>query len=114
MIEAIKNRLKEGSITNVIRFGEDLPQPDYVVVKSERTEYGRLIRIIAHANAENISILEPYIFTELSQLINAYNFTATTGEEFSLIDVEWNDIIGQSDDNTYSMERVYLLPMMLY
>lgn len=115
MIDAIKARLQTGSIPNVIKFGEGYPSAPYVVVKAEREARGRTIRIIAHANEAEIALLEPYIFNEVQTLVYDYDFTDANGNGFQLEDIkEWTDTVAQSDDNTYSMERVYLLPMMLY
>lgn len=115
MIDAIKARLQTGTISNVIKFGEGYPSPPYVVVKAEKEARGRTVRIIAHANESDIALLEPYIFNEVQALVYDYDFTDGNGNGFQLEDIkEWTDIIAQSDDNTYSMERVYLLPMMLY
>lgn len=114
MIEAIRARLKTGSITQVIEFGEERPAParGYVVIKDEgSTDGGKSFRLIAHLPVGDNDRIRRYVQKELSDLLVGQILTDSEGNSNELlITGETTGIITGNDDGTLSMERVFLLP----
>ncbi len=118
MFTVIVARLKTGSIPDVVAFGTStLPAPPYVVVKPERDALGRgrVFRIIAHAEPDQQVFLQDYVFEELSTLLDGYTAETRLGNRNQVLsEQEWTDIIGNNDDGTISMERVFLVPSQIH
>lgn len=118
MIDAIVARLQtSATIPNAVKFGpwEAPPSPPYVCVKPEIHPAGRGIRIIAHTTAEESSILDDYIFNEVSEILKDYEFTDTNGNNLVVKDAEeYTEVMADNDDNTISMERLFYVPSRLH
>jgi len=113
---AVVQRLQTGQVTNVVRYGTaQLPAPPYVVVRTEQRDNGRALRFIAHFQPDQHKWLETYVLKELSDLLSDYHGVTDDGIHFRVIPTqEWSDIITGNDDGTISMERVFLLPGVLF
>ena len=114
MINDIIARLREGSIPNVVLYAGNMASPPtpYVTVKPEEekdkekdTETVK-IRIIAHADPGSFDLLEQYITTELSGLLKRKMINGYMERGGS----EWTGITENKENNTISMERVFLYP----
>lgn len=124
MIQEIIDRLVTGSITNVVKFGSDLPDAPYVVVKPETYNGNRGVRVIAHftKGADEYEIsdtisnpLDDYIYTEVVDLLSDYEFTDHNGLTLVVKDAhEIVDVGVESDDGTVSMEHLFYIPMLQY
>ena len=116
MLTKIMERLREGSIGNVFRFGDvDTPTSSpYVCVKPEVNPIGRTFRIIAHYDKGNGAALDLYIFNEVVDLLSNYSYTDEYGNYVTVKDAkEYTDIITDNDDSTISMERLFYIPLIL-
>lgn len=116
MTTAIVAQLKTGTYTNVVPFGRTAQNPPYVVVKPE---FGpgqtRLFRIFLHVLPSQQILLEDYIFDELTDLLSEFQGTDRNGNVFKLLPTdEFSDFAVTNDDDTLSMERVFLVPQRLY
>ncbi len=118
MFTVIVARLKTGSIPDVVPFGTStLPAPPYVVVKPERDAIGRgrAFRIVAHAAPDQQIFLQDYVFEELSDLLDGYTAESRLGNLNQVLsEQDWTDLIGNNDDGTISMERVFLVPSRIH
>ena len=118
MFTVIVARLKTGSIPDVVAFGTStLPAPPYVVVKPERDALGRgrAFRIVPHAEPDQQVFLEDYLREELSTLLDGYTAESRLGNRNQVYsENDWSDIIGNNDDGTISMERVFLVPSRIH
>ena len=117
MITKIVEKLKTGTVKNVIPFGWSLPAAPYVVVKMERDSLGRGIayRIIAHFKPGQNIFLEDYVMNELMTLLDGYAAITRHGTYQELESTgEWGALVTDNDDSTISMERVFLVPGMIY
>jgi hypothetical protein len=117
MIGTVVEKLKTGTIKNVVPFGSKLPAAPYVVVKQEPAPDNETrFRIIVHAvQGSQIIILNPYIFNELSTLLSGFSAEDEVGNQFLLEDrQEWSGVIPSSDDSTISMERCFYAPLLLF
>jgi hypothetical protein len=116
--QTLITRLQTGTITNVVQFGTSvLPAPPYVVLKFERDPAGRgrALRVITHYEPDQQKWLEDYVFDQLSDLLLDYVGETDEGVNFRVHGTqEWTDIITGNDDGTISMERVFLLPGLLF
>ena len=116
MLTKVMERLREGSIQNVFRFGDvDSPTTSpYVCVKSEVNPIGRTFRIIAHFDKGFASALDLYIFNELPDLLTNYSYTDEYGNYVTVKDAkEYTDVVTDNDDSTISMERLFYIPLIL-
>lgn len=124
MTYEIMKQLKTGSISNVVKFGGDLPEAPYVVVKPETYPGGRGYRIITHflpASAEYMTggkiytPMDDYVQTELPTLLSGFEFTNNKGQSMTVKDTaEITDIEAVSDDSTVSMERLFYVPFIQF
>jgi hypothetical protein len=117
LLTAIRNRLKTGTINNIVLFADSdkLPPPPYVVIKPERGPTGnRNIRIIVHMIPGEQDRLENYIFCELSDhlLEDQVDWLIDRHGNHGLLinSGDWTDTIADNDDKTISMERIFILP----
>lgn len=116
MLTKIMERLREGSIGNVLRFGDvDAPPTSpYVIVKPETIPIGRVFRIIPHVDKGRGSELDLYIFNELPDLLSNWSYIDEYGNYVTVKDAkEYTDIITDNDDSTISMERLFYIPLVL-
>lgn len=114
MITKIVAQLKTGKVKNVVPFGvASLPAPPYVVVKQERdpTENGTIYRIIAHYAPGQVTFLEDYIQKDIPDLLDGFK-TLTRHGNYQKIEItdEWSGLVPDNDDQTISMEKVFLVP----
>lgn len=118
MITKIVERLKTGTVKNVVPYGvASLPAPPSVVVRPEADGLGRgrLFRIIAHFQPGQQTWLEDYIFDEVSDLLTDYKAVSRHGNTNIVRDVEdYIDTVVSNDDGTISMERRFLVPSRLW
>jgi hypothetical protein len=116
MLTAIIDRLKTGSIRNVVLFGDGakMPPPPYVVVKPEKDARGenRTVRIIVHQKQGEQDQMEDYLFKELVSLLGRnIILTGRNGSRNRLVfSGEWTETITGNDDNTIAMEKIYIIP----
>lgn len=115
MITKIVERLKTGTVTNVVAFGSNLPQAPYVVVKQESDPLGRgtAFRVIAHFLPGQQTFLEDYIRNDLGNLLTDFSSLSRHGNLNSLYEDEFLDlpqITANNDDGTISMERIFYMP----
>ena len=123
MILEIVEQLKTGDLTNVIPFGQSVPDAaPYVVVKPESHPSGRGIRIIVcypvgTALSKISGVIrtpqDDYVYTELPTLLSGFEFVNNHGETMSVVDTgEIVDVGVVNDDNTISMERLFYIPLL--
>jgi len=119
MNTAVINRLKEGSIKNVILFGdsEKMVSPPYVVVKPEpgANSDKQNFRIIVHRIQGENDFSEKYIFEELPVLF-ARNIWLEdgSGKRFRIMNNgDWYGPIAQNDDGTIAYERIFYAPKLI-
>jgi hypothetical protein len=105
-------KIKEGSIKNVIFFGDmdKMPPPPYVVIKQEAGENRIVYRFIAHAEMGSQDMLDAYIRYELDALLKDVKTNTGTIKFYST--GEWFGVQARSDDNTISMERTFFVPII--
>lgn len=118
MLYKVIAKLKTGKYPRVVAYGvEQLPEPPYVVVKPERDPVGRgrVFRIIAHFMPGQHIFLENYVRNDLDELLSDFMTTTRYGNHNTLlIENDYTDIIVDNDDKTISMERVFLMPSMIF
>lgn len=118
IVASVVAHLKLGAVANVVQYGaKDLPDPPYVVVRPENSVIrpGRSLVVIAHFEPGQQSMLEDYVFNKLSDYLTDFEGVTAEGIRFHVYATqEWTDIITGNDDGTISMERVFLLPGMLF
>lgn len=92
-------------------FGNDLlPQSPYGVIKTEKQPGGRGLRIILHRDQGQKYALEDDMRNVIS-LLKEYGFTSRNGNYNQLGKlVDYVDVGAVSDDNTISMEALFLMP----
>ncbi len=112
MITKIIEKLKTGSIKNVVPYGTiPLPAPPYVVVRPEADGLGRgkIFRIFAHFLPGQNIFLEDYIQKDLTNLLRYFTATTRHGNSNKLFtEQDYSDII-VNDDGTISKERRFLM-----
>jgi hypothetical protein len=112
MIEAILTYLINNYPTlQWVRFGGDcIPSPPYGVIKPEKGVNGRNIRVILHNVAGSQAILENDL-RSVVVLLNNYFITDDSGNHNALGQlIDYTDVGPVSDDNTISMEALFLMP----
>ena len=116
MTTRIVERLKTGSVKNVVPFGiATMPAAPYVVVKPESGVGERSFLIIAHFKAGQNILLEDYIFNEVSELLKNFVTTDRHGNNVRIKDADkYTDIVVENDDSTISMERIFYVPSRLH
>ena len=119
MIPAIIARLKTGKIKNVYPFGTlDKPPRPYIIVKQEVAMDGNgyNIRVIVHMEPDQQLDLEDFVRNDLSILLSEWGGVSHNGA-YNQLDKgisEFPFLISQNDDGTIAMERVFLLPSILF
>jgi hypothetical protein len=108
------NRLKTGSIKNVMLFGDsfDKLKPPYVVIKPIASGDRKLYQIIAHMALGMQDLLEKYIIRELPKLLNepieADGNTATARSTGF-----WLGPYVDEGDNTLAISRDFYVPIII-
>ena len=116
IINAIIEKLKTGSISNIFLFSDIdvIPKPPYVAVKPEAgvIENTRQFRIIAHTQRGEYDKLQNYILKECDSLLLG---TICDSEEtnYKLYANGYTDITPEEEDNTYFAERIYYAPLLI-
>lgn len=118
MIDKIIARLKTGTIKNVYEFGTvQTKLAPYIVVKGEKDALGigEEYRIFVHMPPGQQIALEDYLFNTLSVLLpNGFTVTTRNGNTAELLHTqEWSGTI-TNDDGTISMERSFLMPLIIF
>ena len=110
----IVNRLKTGSIKNVLFFGDgfDRKEAPYVVVKPLAGGDRKLLQIIVHVELGKQDILEEYILRELTEI-----FREPLKIEGKVVTVKdtgsWLGPYVDEGDNTLAMSRDFYVPVIL-
>jgi hypothetical protein len=116
LVNAIIEKLKTGSIKNVVLFSDQdkFPEPPYAVVKPEAgvIDNTRTYRIIAYHTQGNADILEDYVLKELDALL-AGSIEDKDGGRYKLYPNGFTDITPSPTDSSYFMERLYYTPLLL-
>ena len=118
MITKIITQLKTGTIKTVVPYGYGATPTTipYVVVKRESVMNMQWRwRIIAHMKPGQNITLDDYVFKEVPTLLNNLAITTrlTNTDKLGRSD-EYSDVVGQSDDGTISMERIFYSPHILF
>jgi hypothetical protein len=113
MIDKLKDYLNENSSIQWVRFGEGvLPSPPYGVLKTEQGIDGRNIRAIIHIAQYNgcINVLEDLLRSTVT-MVQETGFTSRNGcyNHIGLM-IDYTDVAAISDDDTISMEALFLMP----
>ena len=118
MLTKIIDRLKQGTVNRVVAYGvEQLPEPPYIVVRPERNPIGngRNYRIIVHFLPGQQTFLEDYARNNVFDLLDNYKTNSRHGNYNQVLtEDDWSDIITNNDDGTISMERVFLVPSLIF
>jgi hypothetical protein len=121
MIVKVVEKLKTGTIKNVVPFGAPRPSSaPYVVVKEEKADGNRTrFRVIPHMaqTVANVLALDSYTKSELSTLLGDFEADDRFGNYFKLEEsdeIEWTGVGAVSDDSTISMERCFYAPLLLF
>jgi hypothetical protein len=120
-MRGVIERLKTGTYPDVFPYGTDkYPTTTYVVVRGEQALNDRIrIRVFVHYFPGMEEIVKEYVYGELSELLTNYQFedvNQSTGQvvRFRVFNTgEWFESRAVSDDNTYTMERVFMIPFQL-
>lgn len=115
---AIVNKLKTGTIKNVILFADSMmiPPPPYAVVKPENGAIPgtRQYRIIVHIDQGLMDELERYVFVELAELLESQTLEDEEGRFYKLKSSgEWTDVRVDPYDQAIYMERVFYIPFRI-
>lgn len=95
------------------RFGNNIGSSVYGVVKSEKGINGRNIRVILHRNVGEQELLESDM---RSVIILLENHGFTSGTVYNRLGrmIDYTDVATVSDDNTISMEALFLMPTQTF
>ena len=117
LANAIIDKLKTSSLSNgknIILFSDEdiFPEAPYVVVKLESGTIARSrsIRIIVHHKQGQSDKLNDYTLRELDNLLLG-GIDDDEGSRYILKANGYTDITPSSTDDSYFMERFYLLPL---
>ena len=113
LLNAIIERLKKGSIKNVVAFSDTdvIPKMPYVVVKPENgaIENTRQYRIIVHHTQGRLDELEAYAMNEIDRLLSGH--ISFQGSRYKLYKGGYTDITVEPQDGTYFFERLFYSPL---
>lgn len=114
MISAVVKELKTGLVKNVVKFGSTLPAAPYIVVKTEKGQSGRNIRVIAHFLPGQQNELEDYM-RWIIRTLSEFSGTSRNGNKNQLGKmIDYTDIVVSNDDKTISMEALFLMPTLSF
>ena len=115
LVNAIKTALEKGSIKRVVFFSDTdiFPEPPYVVIKMETGSQAntRQCRIIVHHKQGMADELEQYTMIEIDELLFNEPLVDIDGDTYDVFKNGYTDITPEPDDNTYFMERLFLVPL---
>lgn len=109
------NRVKTGSIKNVVLYGDSdkRPAPPYVVVKMAAAGAGKRAQCYVHDVMGSQDRIEQYCLYELPRL---FDEPLSDGgiNYIRVVDLRefFNALAVSSDDNTISLERDFLIPVI--
>ena len=109
----IINRLKTGSVKNVLLFGDSMNRnaAPYVVVKPIAGGGRKLLQIIAHMAVGMQDCLEAYIFRELPALLKEP--LEAEGKRMTARNTgAWLGPYNDEGDNTLAMSRDFYIPII--
>ena len=113
LLNAIIERLKEGTIKNIVAYSDSdkMPEVPYVVVKPENgaVKDTRQYRIIVHHTQGKLDVLEAYAMTEIDELLCGH--IDYEGHRYLLFCGGYTDVTPEPQDNTYFMERIFFTPL---
>lgn len=92
-----------------VRFGTGSNCATYGVVKSEKGINGRNIRVILHRNVDEQELLESDLRAVCALLENKGFTSGTVYNRLGRM-IDMTDVGPVSDDNTISMEALFLMP----
>lgn len=123
MIDLIVTKLKtHPEVKNVVRFGSQLPQPPYTVVKAETTNFGFVrIRINAHFKPDvagkdvQLAAMDAYIRKDVYNLLHNVVLSGVGADTRKyIIRADPENSIGQvvmsNSDGTISQDRIFRAP----
>ena len=115
MIETIVDYMNTNYTScTFVRYGtEGIPSPPYCVVKSEKGINGRNIRVILHRNAGEQELLESDLRAVCALLENKGFTSGTVYNRLGRM-IDYTDVGAVSDDNTISMEALFLMPTQTF
>jgi len=116
IVQSVVERVQTGPIKNVVEYGTArIPASPYVVIKPEATWRGTMLRVITHMDPDQQKWLRNYVLNTLSDLLSGYEGDTDEGVHFKVeMTQEWTDTTDGNDDGTISMERLFLLPGLLF
>jgi hypothetical protein len=104
-----------------ISFGDEIPPTaPYVVVKQEPDTLGRgtAYRVIAHYRPGQQTFLEDYIKITVTNILKGFTAVDRNGNNHRLEVADNRQLPGpieiENDDNTISLEKVYLQPGRMF
>ena len=111
MIDSIKDYLNNNyPAYSFVRFGVDgIPSSPYGVIKGEKGIGGRNIRVILHRNVGEDDELETDL-RAIIHLLGDKGFTSSGKYNRLSHMTDYTDVGVVSDDNTISMEALFLMP----
>jgi hypothetical protein len=110
---ALFNRLKEGSVKNIVFFGDSdkRPAPPYCVIKEEARDGGVQYRLITHFALGTQDALDAYTRGEISELLTAP--LSVNGRAVKMYDTgQWFGVVLGNDDKTIAAERLFFIPFV--
>jgi hypothetical protein len=123
LVKAIVERLKTGTIKNIVPFANSMkiPPPPYAVVKPEvgAVPGTRQFRVIAHVEQGRMEELEKYVFTELPELLltgkdgQKVRLKDGDGRVYRLRSGDWTDVRPDGEGGTICMERIFYIPFKI-
>lgn len=111
MIDKIVEAINNDMMIPAIMFGAGLPgSTRYVCVKGEKLPNGRGIRFIVHNTVDNQIEIEDDL-RYIIEFVKNKGFTSRNGN-YNMIGemIDYTDVGPVSDDNTISMEALFLMP----
>ena len=115
MIEEIVDRIASATSVRAVRYGgRDLPTAPYAVVKTEKLPAGRGIRVILHYDLDEQCALEEKM-REIIKALENQGFTDAAGNYNRLGRmIDYTDVGPVSDDQTITMEALFLMPTTIF
>ena len=114
MTDAVIDRLRAGSIKDVVLFGDSpkMPALPHVVVRPEAGVVNgtRSYRITARHKVGHLAALEAYVLGELDGLLDG-DIEGRDGGRYRLHPNGFTDLTADSKEECIYMERIYLAPM---
>lgn len=111
MLLSVIDKLKTGSIKNVVPFGtRDMPNVPYVVVREDPDiAIGTTYFITVHYPPSNILDLRTYVRSDLLDLLDGFKTSAGTATNVMDSAQIIGPIVTNNDDGSISQERQFIL-----